>query len=213
MLTMTKPARRPKGASTSRDMLRRLAFVVAGLLCVTAITATQVLRAPAGSDHFTGTWIVNPAKTVNWTGRDNTSFEVSTLTVENDVQSRDVETAYGVADENGVQRHNRRRNSVKYNEFDPAKANATNVSVFGNALPPMTPAKTDDHLVTLKVDDRTHISFNKNGGGFFRHMSPDLKEYAYVGFTADGTVPLHRWFYRVKKTGDPNIPGPQPLAK
>ena len=91
-------------------------------------------------------------------------------------------------------------------EFDPAKAQATDVSVFGHDLPPNTPQKTDNHIVTLKVDNRTHISFNKAGGGFFRHMTPDLKEYVYVGFTGDGTVALHRWFYRVKDVGDPNIP-------
>lgn len=187
-------------------MFRHLAFVVSGIIGLTSVAATQSSRPPVGSDHFTGTWIVNPAKTVNWTGRDNTSFEVSFLKVENDVQTRDVETAYGAADMDGVHRHNRRRNSVRYNEFDPAKANATNVSVFGNGLPPMTSVTTDDHLVTLKVDDRTHISFNKAGGGFFRHMSLDLKEYVYVGFSAEGTVPLHRWFYRLNKIGDPNIP-------
>ena len=194
-------------------MFRQLAFVVSCVVGFTAITTTQVPRAPAGSDHFSGTWIVNPAKTVNWGGRDNTTFEISNLKIENDVQVRDVETAYGVADQEGVHRHNRRRNSVKYNEFDPVKANATNVSVYGNNMPPMTPVKTDEHLVTLKVDDRTHVSFNKNGGGFFRHMSADLKEYVYVGFNADGTVALHRWFYRVKKTGDSNLPAPLPAAK
>lgn len=191
-------------------MRRRLAVVMSGILGasvgLTVVATTQVPSAPAGGDHFTGTWIINPLKTVNWSGRDNTSYEVSHLKVENDVQQRDVETAYGAADMDGVHRHNRRRNSVKYNEFDPVKANATNVSVFGNGLPPMTPAKTDDHLVTLKVDDRAHISFNKNGGGFFRQMSPDLKEYVYVGFSAEGAVQLHRWFYRIKKIGDPNIP-------
>ena len=61
--------------------------------------------------------------------------------------------------------------------------------------------------MTLKVDDRTHVSFNTAGGGFFRHMSPNLKEYVYVGFNADGTVALHRWFTRVKKVGDPEHPG------
>jgi hypothetical protein len=181
---------------------------VLAVLVLTAVASTQTPPVPAGSDYFAGTWIVNPVKTVNWSGRDNTTFEVITFKVENDMQERDVETAYGVADADGVQRHNRRRNAVRYNEFDPAKANATNISVYGNNVPPMTTVKTDDHLVTLKVDNRTHISFNRNGNGFFRHMAPDLKEYVYVGFNADGTVPLHRWSYRVKKAGDPNIPTP-----
>ena len=178
--------------------MRHQLAVVLVVVCLTAIAAS--------GDHFTGTWIVNPVKTVNWTGRDNTSFEVSHLKVEQDVQSRDVEVGYGVAEMDGVHRHSRRRNSVKYNEFDPARANATNVSVFGNGLAPMTTVKTDDHLVTLKIDDRAHISFNKAGGGFFRQMSPDLKEYVYVGFNAEGAVQLHRWFYRIQKVGDPNIP-------
>jgi hypothetical protein len=54
------------------------------------------------------------------------------------------------------------------------------------------------------------VSFTKAGGGFFRHMSPNLKEYVWVGFNADGTVHLHRWFYRVREAGDPNIPEPSP---
>jgi hypothetical protein len=167
-------------------------------------------RPAPGSDYFKGNWMLNPAKTINWAGRDNTSFEFSMLKVENDVQQRDVETAHGVAGPDGIQKHSRTRNSVKYNEFDPANAHATDVSVFGNNLPPMTPRKTDNHLVTLKVDDRTHVSFTKAGGGFFRHMSPNLKEYVWVGFNPDGTVHLHRWFYRVKEAGDPNIPEPSP---
>jgi len=186
-------------------MMRLLAFTAATAVGLLTVGHAQQRPAP-GSDHFTGHWMLNPAKTINWTGRDNTSFEFSMLTVENDVQTRDVEVGYGVAEPDGIQKHSRRRNSVKYNEFDPARANATNVSVFGNNLPPNTPVKTDDHLVTLKVDDRTHVSFNTAGGGFFRHMNPDLKEYVYVGFTAEGAVNLHRWFVRVKKVGDPNIP-------
>lgn len=190
-------------------MKRLLVFAAASAVGLMTVASAQPRPTP-GSDYFNGSWMLNPAKTINWVGRDNTSFEFSILTVENDVQQRDVETAYGVADANGTQKHNRRRNSVKYNEFDPARANATNVSVFGNDVPPMTPAKTDDHLVTLKVDDRTHISFNKAGGGFFRHMNPNLKEYVYVGFNAEGSVPLHRWFTRVKKVGDSNIPESSP---
>lgn len=190
-------------------MMRLLAFAAATTVGLMTVGHAQQRPAP-GSDHFVGHWMLNPAKTINWTGRDNTSFEFSMLKVENDVQERDVETGYGVAGPDGVQKHNRTRNSVKYNEFDPVKANATNVSVFGRNLPPMTPQKTDDHLVTLKVDDRTHVSFNKAGGGFFRHMSPNLKEYVYVGFNGDGAVTLHRWFYRVKRVGDPNIPEPSP---
>jgi hypothetical protein len=187
-------------------MLRVLAFVGVATLGLTIVAETEERRAPPGSDHFAGSWMVNPAKTINWTGRDNTTFEFIQFKVEDDVQSRDVETAYGVADAEGIQRHNRRRNSVRFNEFDPAKANATDVSVYGNNVPPNTAMKTDNHLVTLKVDDRTHVSFNKGGGGFFRHMMPNLKEYVYVGFNADGTVSLHRWSTRVKKAGDPNIP-------
>lgn len=190
-------------------MTRLLALAAATTLGLVAVGHAQQRPAP-GSDYFTGNWMLNPAKTVSWAGRDNTTFEFSMLKVENDVQSRDVEVGHGVAGPDGIQQHGRRRNSVKYNEFDPAKANATNVSVFGNNLPPMTPVKTDDHLVTLKVDDRTHVSFNTAGGGFFRHMSPNLKEYVYVGFNADGTVALHRWFTRVKKAGDPNIPEASP---
>jgi hypothetical protein len=186
-------------------MTRLIAFAAAMTVGLLMVGHAQQRPAP-GSDHFVGSWMLNPVKTINWGGRDNTSFEFSMLKVENDVQERDVETGYGVAGPDGVQKHNRRRNSVKYNEFDPAKANATNVSVFGNDLPPMTPVKTTDHLVTLKVDDRTHVSFNTSGGGFFRHMNPNLKEYVYVGFNADGTVALHRWFMRVRKVGDPNIP-------
>jgi len=192
-------------------MIRDLVWLTAGIAGLSAVVATQGVRPPAGSDHFHGTWIVNPAKTVNWSGRDNTTFEVISFTVEGDRQERDVETAYGVADMDGVHRHNRRRNGVRYNEFDPVKANATNISVFGNNVPPNTTLKADDHLVTLKISDRTHISFNKSGSGFFRHMQPDLREYAYVGFNADGTVHLHRWSYRVKKPGDANLPQP-PLA-
>ena len=187
-------------------MMRRVAFVIASVVGLSTVADMQQGRPPSGSDYFAGNWMINPAKTINWTGRDNTTFEFIMFTVENDVQSRDVETAYGVADMDGIQKHNRRRNSVKFNEFDPVKANYTNVNVYGNNAPPNTALKTDDHLVTLKVDDRTHISFNKNGGGFFRHMSANLKEYVYVGFNADGTVPLHRWSYRVKKAGDPNLP-------
>ena len=187
-------------------MKRLLAFVGVGLVGLTIVAETQERRVPAGSDHFAGSWMINPAKTVNWSGRDNTTFEFIMFKVENDVQQRDVETGHGVADMEGIHKHNRRRNSVRFNEFDPVKANATNVSVYGNGLPPMTSVKTDDHLVTLKVDDRTHVSFNKAGGGFFRHMMPNLKEYVYVGFNGDGTVALHRWSYRVKKAGDPNIP-------
>ncbi len=187
-------------------MMRLAAFITVSIVGVTAVVGTQERRPPPGSDYFAGSWIVNPAKTVNWAGRDNTTFEFIQFRVENDVQSRDVETGYGVADVDGIQRHNRRRNSVAFNEFDPVKANASDVSVYGNNLPPMTKQPTDNHLVTLKVDDRTHISFNKAGGGFFRHMAPNLNEYAYVGFNADGTVPLHRWSYRVKKAGDPNVP-------
>jgi hypothetical protein len=190
-------------------MMRLLGLIAVAIVGVTTVADTQERRAPAGSDHFAGSWMVNPARTINWTGRDNTTFEFIQFKVANDVQERDVEVAYGVADETGVQKHNRRRNSVRFNEFDPAKANATDISVYGNELPPMTPRKTDEHLVTLKVDDRTHVSFNKGGGGFFRHMLPNLKEYVYVGFNADGTVPLHRWSARVKRAGDPNIPEPQ----
>ncbi len=190
-------------------MTRLQAFATATIVGLMTVAHAQQRPAP-GSDYFTGSWMLNPAKTINWTGRDNTSFEFSMLKVENDVQERDVETGYGVAGPDGVQQHNRRRNSVRYNEFDPAKAKATNISVFGNNMPPMTPTKTDDHLVTLKVDDRTHVSFNTAGGGFFRHMSSNLKEYVYVGFNGDGTVFLHRWFTRVKKVGDPNIPEPAP---
>lgn len=184
----------------------RSVLVAVGLISVGTLVGTQTVRPPAGSDHFHGSWIVNPAKTINWTGRDNTTFEVISFTVENDRQERDVETAYGVADMEGVHRHNRRQNGVRYNEFDPVKANATNISVYGNNVPPNTALKADDHLVTLKVDDRTHISFNKNGNGFFRHMMPNLREYMYVGFNTDGVVPLHRWSYRVKKPGDANLP-------
>jgi hypothetical protein len=187
-------------------MIRLLALVAVGIAGVTTVVNTQERRPPAGSDHFAGSWMVNPAKTINWAGRDNTTFEFIQFKVENDVQERDVEVAYGVADMNGVHKHNRRRNSVKFNEFDPAKANATDLSVYGNDRPPMSPNPTTNHLVTLKVDDRTHVSFNKAGGGFFRHMAPNLKEYVYVGFNADGTVPLHRWSARVKRAGDPNIP-------
>ena len=187
-------------------MMRVLAFVGVATLGLTIVAETQERRAPPGSDHFVGSWMINPAKTINWSGRDNTTFEFIQFKVENDVQSRDVETAYGVADAEGIQKHNRRRNSVRFNEFDPVKANATDLSVFGNNVPPNTPMKTDNHLVTLRVDDRTHVSFNKNGGGFFRHMMPNLKEYVYVGFNADGTVHLHRWSARVKRAGDPNIP-------
>src|SRR5262249_22584699 len=114
-----------------------------------------------------------------------------------------------------IQQHSRTRNSVKYNEFDPIRANATDISVLGHGLPPMTPVKSqysDNHLVTLKVDNRTHVGFNKAGGGFFRHMETNLSEYHYVGFGADGKVVLHRWFYRVKKAGDANIPEILPLA-
>jgi len=189
-------------------MKRLVAFIGAGILGLTIVAETQERRPPAGSDYFVGSWMINPAKTINWSGRDNTTFEFIQFKVENDVQSRDVETGHGVADMEGIHKHNRRRNSVKFNEFDPAKANATNVNVYGNNLPPNTPTKTDDHLVTLKVDDRTHVSFNKTGGGFFRHMMPNLKEYVYVGFNADGTVHLHRWSYRVKKAGDANLPEP-----
>jgi hypothetical protein len=188
-------------------MTRLIAFAAATTVALLTVGHAQQRPAP-GSDHFVGSWMLNPVKTINWTGRDNTSFEFSMLKVENDVQERDVETGYGVAGPDGMQKHNRRRNSVKYNEFDPAKANATNVSVFGNDLPPMTPVKTADHLVTLKVDDRTHVSFNTSGGGFFRHMDANLKEYVFVGFNADGTVTLHRWFTRVRKAGDANIPAP-----
>jgi hypothetical protein len=187
-------------------MMRLPAFIFVSIVAVTAVVATQDRRPPPGSDHFAGAWMVNPARTVNWAGGNNTTFEFIQFKVENDVQSRDVETGHGVADADGVHRHNRRRNSVKYNEYDPGKANATDLSVYGNNLPPMTQQPTDNHLVTLKVDDRTHISFNKAGGGFFRHMTADLREYAFVGFTADGKVPLHRWSYRVNKAGDPNIP-------
>lgn len=188
-------------------MKRLPAFITAvGIVGVTALVDTQGRRPPAGSDYFAGSWMVNPTKTVNWTGRDNTTFEYIQFEVENDVQKRDVETGYGVADATGIHRHNRRRNSVKYNEFDPAKAGATDLSVYGNDLPPMSPRPVDNHLVTLKVDDRTHISFNKSGGGFFRHMAADLKEYVYVGFTEEGRVPLHRWSSRIKKAGDPNLP-------
>jgi hypothetical protein len=187
-------------------MIRRVLFVIASILGLTTVADMQQQRPPSGSDYFAGNWMINPAKTVNWAGRDNTTFEFIMFKVEDNVQSRDVETAYGVADMEGIHKHNRRRNSVRFNEFDPAKANYTNVNVYGNNAPPMTALKTDDHLVTIKVDDRTHVSFNKNGGGFFRHMSPNLKEYVYVGFGADGIVPLHRWSYRVKKAGDPNLP-------
>ena len=187
-------------------MMRRVVFVVASIVGLTTVADMQQPRPPSGSDYFAGNWMINPAKTVNWTGRDNTTFEFIMFKVEDNVQSRDVETSYGVADMEGIQKHSRRRNSVRFNEFDPVKANYTNVNVYGNNAPPNTPLKTDDHLVTIKVDDRTHISFNKNGGGFFRHMSPNLKEYTYVGFGADGIVPLHRWSYRVKKAGDANLP-------
>ena len=187
-------------------MMRQLALIALSIIGVTTAAGTQERQPPPGSDHFVGSWMVNPAKTVDWTGRDNTTFEFIQFKVENDVQERDVEAASGVADSEGIQKHNRYRNSVRFNEFDPAKANATDVSVYGNGLPPMTPQKTDNHLVTLKVDDRTHVSFNKAGGGFFRHMTPSLKEYTYVGFGADGTVNLHRWSTRVKRAGDPNIP-------
>jgi hypothetical protein len=157
--------------------------------------------------------MLNPAKTISWIGRDNTTFEFSVLTVENNVQTRYLETGYGVADETGIHQHSRTRNSVKYDEFDPVKANATDISVVGHGLPPMTPVKgqySDEHVVTLKVDNRTHVGFNKSGGGFFRHMEPDLKEYKYVGFQADGKVNLHRWMYRVKKAGDSNLPEGRP---
>lgn len=194
-------------------MMRLAAFILMGIVGVTAVVATQDRRPAPGSDHFAGSWMVNPAKTINWAGGNNTTFEFIQFTVENDVQSRDVEVAYGVADADGVHRHNRRRNSVRYNEFDPVKANATDISVYGNKLPPMTPQPTDNHLVTLKVDDRTHISFNKAGGGFFRHMAPNLMDYCFVGFNADGIVPLHRCSSRVKKAGDPNLPEPRVGSK
>ena len=187
-------------------MTRLLALIAVSLVGVATVAGTQERRPRSGSDHFVGSWMVNPAKTVNWAGRDNTTFEFIQFKVENDVQERDVEVGHGVADTDGIHKHGRRRNSVRFNEFDPAKANATDVSVYGNGLPPMTPQKTDNHLVTLKVDDRTHVSFNKAGGVFFRHMTPNLKEYVYVGFNADATVPLHRWSARVKRAGDPNIP-------
>jgi hypothetical protein len=180
-------------------MMRRVAFVVASIVGLTVVADMQQRRPPSGSDYFAGSWMINPAKTINWTGRDNTTFEFIMFTVEDDVQSLE-----------GIHKHSRRRNSVRYNEFDPVKANYTNVNVYGNNAPPNTQLKTDDHLVTLKVDDRTHVSFNKNGGGFFRHMAPNLKEYTYVGFNADGTVPLHRWSTRVKKAGDANLPDSPP---
>jgi hypothetical protein len=194
-------------------MMRLAAFILTGLVGLTAVVATQDKRAAPGSDHFVGSWMVNPRTTINWGGGDNTTFEFIQFTVENDVQTRDVEVAYGVADSEGVHKHNRRRNSVRYNEFDPIKANATDVSVYGNKVPPNTPQSTENHLVTLKVDDRTHISFNKAGGGFFRHMAPDLKEYCFVGFNADGKVPLHRCSYRVMKAGGSNIPEPRVGSK
>src|SRR5262245_37752857 len=189
-------------------MTRRVAFGLIAVVGVTTFVASQERPAP-GSDYFAGAWMVNPAKTINWGGGANTTFEYIQFKVENDVQTREVETGHGVADDEGVQKHNRRRNSVRFNEFDPAKANATDLSIFGNNLPPNSPQPTENHLVTLKVSDRTHISFNKAGNGFFRHMQPDLKEYVYVGFGPDGTVPLHRWSARVKKAGDPNIPEPR----
>jgi hypothetical protein len=192
------------------DMARLLACIAVSIVGLTTAASVQVARPPSGSDYFVGSWMINPAKTVNWSGRDNTTFEFIMFKVENDIQERDVETGYGVADMDGNHKHARTRNSVKFNEFDPAKAKATNISVYGRGLPPMTPQETDSHLVTIKVDDRTHIGFNKQGGVFIRHMEPDLKEYNYIGFGADGKVPLHRWSYRVKKAGDPNIPEPLP---
>lgn len=191
-------------------MRRRLAVIAVSIVGVTTVGDSQERQPLAGSDYFVGNWMMNPAKTVNWSGRDNTTFEYIQFKVENDIQEREVELAYGVADSEGIQKHNRRRNSVRYNEFDPAKANATDVSVHGYG-PPGTPIKggySDTHLVTIKVSDRAHVGFNKTGGGYFRHMSPDLKEYLYVAFGAEGTVGLHRWSARVKRAGDPNIPDP-----
>jgi hypothetical protein len=185
-----------------------MTLTAVSIVAATTIAGTQGRAVAPGSDYFAGAWMINPAKTINWSGGDNTTFEYIQFKVENDVQERDVETAHGVADNDGNQKHNRRRNSVHFNEFDPAKANATDVSLYGNNLPPNTSRKVDNHVVTLKVDDRTHISFNKPGGGFFRHMLPNLKEYVYVGFNADGAVTLHRWSARVKRAGDPNIPEP-----
>ena len=187
-------------------MTRLLALIAAAIVGVTTSAGMQERRPPPGTDHFVGSWMVNPAKTISWAGRDNTTFEFIQFKVAGDVQERDVETGHGVADNEGIHRHNRRRNSVRLNEFDPAKANATDLNIYGNGLPPMSPQPTDNHLVTLKVSDRTHVSFNKAGGGFFRHIQPNLREYVYVGFNADGTVPLHRWSTRVKRAGDPNIP-------
>jgi hypothetical protein len=191
-------------------MARVLAAVAVCIVGATTIAGTQERRPAPGSDYFAGAWMLNPAKTVGWAGRDNTTFEYIQYKIENDVHEREVELAYGVADDQGIQKHTRRRNSVRYNEFDPAKANAVDVGLVGYG-PPGSPIKggySDDHLVTIKVSDRTHVGFNKSGGGYFRHMTPDLKEYVYVGFGADGKVPLHRWSARVKRAGDANIPEP-----
>ena len=96
-------------------MTRLQGFTTAATIGLLTVGHAQNARQPPapGSDYFTGNWMLNPAKTINWTGRDNTSFEFSMLKVENDVQERDVETGYGVAGPDGVQQHNRRRNSVK----------------------------------------------------------------------------------------------------
>ena len=190
------------------EPMTRLFAIGAAIMTVLLTAGSAQQRLAPGSDYFTGNWMLDAGKTIAWSGEENTTFEYVTLKTENDVQFREVEAGMGLADANGIMKHRKNRTTVKYNEFDRAKAQLTNLSVFGNNNPPMTQLKSDNALVTLKVDDWSHIVFNKTGISYLRYVTPSLKEYAFFSFNGEGRVLIHRWFTRIQKPGGPNIPEP-----